>query len=121
MGTTANLSSVGQLCPLTYRVICGNLAGFLLPCVYVGFSSGAYVPDAHVAMLFSLCPAASSPVVTVHRSQQADSSSGYVSLLLCLRAFAPGSLLSCSTGKLTEEGIYIPGATLNQGRTGLRG
>lgn len=40
MGTTASLSSVGQLCPLTYRVICGSLAGFLLPCVYVGFSSG---------------------------------------------------------------------------------
>ena len=40
MGTTTSLPSVGQLCPLTYRVICGNLAGFLLPCVYAGFSSG---------------------------------------------------------------------------------
>lgn len=39
-GIMSNLPSVGQLCPWTYRVSSGNLAGLLFTFGHVGFSNG---------------------------------------------------------------------------------
>ena len=85
---------------LWLRVVCGNLAGFLLPCVYGG-SSGRL--RSH--MLRSPC------LFSALWSQHSDSSSPplVASLLLCLWDFALGSLLSCSPGNWQRRAFNAPG------------
>lgn len=67
LGHHGQLAQCWPLCPLTYRVNCGNLPGFLLIFVYVGFLSGLMYQMLMLPTLYSLCPPLSSPEVAGDR------------------------------------------------------